>query len=161
MLWVRPGVLEANASRFCCVSVLMQVDLPALERPTKAISGYSCGGRNSSLGAVVRKRAVCIQASALSAGLGTEAWAPGEAVIGVGSPAGSAAGGRIVESPGFAPQNLQHTLMKLLASLLTAALLAVPALESLAQAPAAGEKPAAAAAAKPAGEAPAQQPAKP
>jgi hypothetical protein len=39
MLCVRPGVLEAKARRFCCVSVLMQVDLPALERPTKAISG--------------------------------------------------------------------------------------------------------------------------
>jgi cbb3-type cytochrome c oxidase subunit III len=49
--------------------------------------------------------------------------------------------------------------MKLLASLLTAALLAAPALDALAQAPAA-EKPAAAAE-KPAGEAKAAQPAKP
>src|SRR4051812_29751612 len=68
MLWVRPGVLDANASRFCCVSVLMQVDLPALERPTNAISGYSCPGRNSSVGAVVRNRAVCSQPRARAAG---------------------------------------------------------------------------------------------
>src|SRR4051812_17695266 len=81
MLCVRPGVFDAKASRFCCVSVLMQVDLPALDRPTKAISGWSCGGRNSSFGAVVRKRAVCIQAKALSAGPGTEAVVPGVAVI--------------------------------------------------------------------------------
>src|SRR6478672_6410965 len=82
MLWVRPGVLEANASRFCCVSVLMQVDLPALERPTNAISGCSCGGRNSSLGAVVRKRAVCSQASARSAAVEAGAPGPGVAVMG-------------------------------------------------------------------------------
>src|SRR3954463_5617481 len=69
MLWVRPGVLDASASRFCWVSVLMQVDLPALERPTKAISGTSCGGRGSSLGAVVRKRAVCSHAVACAAGV--------------------------------------------------------------------------------------------
>jgi cytochrome c553 len=50
--------------------------------------------------------------------------------------------------------------MKLLASLLTAALLALPALDSLAQGHAAAEKPAAAAE-KPAGEAKAAQPAKP
>src|SRR3954462_947449 len=86
MLWVRPGVFDAKARRFCWVSVLMHVDLPAFERPTNAISGCSCGGRNSSFGAVVRKRAVCIQANAWSAGLGTEALAPGEAVIGSGFP---------------------------------------------------------------------------
>jgi cytochrome c553 len=50
--------------------------------------------------------------------------------------------------------------MKLLASLLTAALLAAPAIDALAQAHAAGEKPAAAAE-KPAGEAKPAQPAKP
>jgi cytochrome c553 len=50
--------------------------------------------------------------------------------------------------------------MKLLASLLTAALLAAPALDSLAQAHAGAEKPAAAAE-KPAGEGKAAQPAKP
>src|SRR3990167_6686805 len=61
MLCVRPGVFDAKARRFCCVSVLMQVDLPALERPTKATSGTSSVGRCSSWGAVVRNRAVCSQ----------------------------------------------------------------------------------------------------
>ena len=65
MLCVRPGVLEANASRCCCVKVLMQVDLPALERPTKAISGTSSGGRWSNSGAVVRNLAVCSQPMAI------------------------------------------------------------------------------------------------
>ena len=41
----------------------MQVDLPALERPTKAISGTSSGGNWCSCAAVVKKRAVCIQPS--------------------------------------------------------------------------------------------------
>ena len=44
MCWVRPGVLEAKASRFCCASRLIAVDLPALLRPTKAISGNSPAG---------------------------------------------------------------------------------------------------------------------
>src|SRR4051812_4055755 len=66
--WVRPGVLDAKARRFCCVSMLMQVDLPAFERPTKAISGTSRVGRCSSRGAVVRNRAVCSQATACAAG---------------------------------------------------------------------------------------------
>lgn len=39
----------------------MQVDLPALERPTKAISGTSSSGKWNSSAAVVRNRAVCIQ----------------------------------------------------------------------------------------------------
>src|SRR6476620_1377049 len=79
MLWVLPGVLEANARRFCCVRVLIQVDLPALERPTKAISGTVRGGRNSSVGAVVRKRAVCIQPIArVAAVLVPAGWAGAE-----------------------------------------------------------------------------------
>lgn len=61
MCWVRPGFLEAKASCFCCVSVLMQVDLPALERPTNAISGTSSAGKKCSCGAVVRNLAVCNQ----------------------------------------------------------------------------------------------------
>jgi len=69
MCWVRPGFLEANASCFCCVNVLMQVDFPALDRPTKAISGTSRGGRKCSSGAVVRNRAVCSQPIAMVAGL--------------------------------------------------------------------------------------------
>src|SRR5947209_5673657 len=81
MLCVRPGVLDANARLFCCVSVLMQVDLPALERPTKAISGRPGSGRNSRRGAVVRKRAVCSHASARAAAVdaavgGEEAMGP-------------------------------------------------------------------------------------
>ena len=39
MCCVRPGVFDAKARRLCCVNVLMAVDLPALDRPTKAISG--------------------------------------------------------------------------------------------------------------------------
>jgi len=39
----------------------MQVDLPALERPTKAISGVSIAGKWCNCAAVVKKRAVCIQ----------------------------------------------------------------------------------------------------
>ena len=64
MCWVRPGVREAKARRFCCASMLMAVDLPALERPTKAISGSSVAGNWSSWLAVVRKRAVWVQANA-------------------------------------------------------------------------------------------------
>ena len=39
----------------------MQVDLPAFERPTKAISGTSSAGKWNNSAAVVRNRAVCIQ----------------------------------------------------------------------------------------------------
>ena len=67
MCWVRPGFLEAKASCFCWVSVLMQVDLPALERPTNAISGTSSSGKKCSCGAVVKKRAVCSQPMAMVA----------------------------------------------------------------------------------------------
>src|SRR3954469_7157501 len=70
--------------------MLMQVDLPALERPTKAISGTSRSGRCSSRGAVVRKRAVCSQATACAAG---------EVLMGDGEGGGVG----IVESRGFAP----------------------------------------------------------
>ena len=59
MCWVRPGFLDAKASCFCCVNVLMQVDLPAFERPTNAISGTSSGGKKWSSGAVVKNLAVC------------------------------------------------------------------------------------------------------
>ena len=64
MCCVRPGVRDAKARRFCCARRLMAVDLPALLRPTKAISASSVGGNWSSLDAVVRKRAVWVQASA-------------------------------------------------------------------------------------------------
>ena len=45
----------------------MQVDLPALDRPTNAISGTSRAGKKCSCGAVVRNLAVCIQPSAMVA----------------------------------------------------------------------------------------------
>ena len=47
----------------------MQVDLPALERPTNAISGTSNGGKKCSSGAVVKNFAVCSQPKAMVAGL--------------------------------------------------------------------------------------------
>ena len=68
MCWVLPGFLDAKANCFCCVSVLMQVDLPALERPTKAISGTSSSGRKCSWGAVVRNLAVWSHPNATVAG---------------------------------------------------------------------------------------------
>ena len=42
----------------------MQVDLPALDRPTKAISGTSSAGKKCNCGAVVRNFAVCSQPNA-------------------------------------------------------------------------------------------------
>ncbi|MOA33805.1 hypothetical protein D3C78_1551320 [compost metagenome] len=62
----------------------MQVDLPALERPTKAISGTSMVGRWCSCAAVVRKRAVCIQPMASlpsMAGEGLPATGAGEEFV--------------------------------------------------------------------------------
>src|SRR5688572_25870674 len=44
MSWVRPGVLLTNARRRRPASVLMALDLPALERPANAISGAPAGG---------------------------------------------------------------------------------------------------------------------
>ena len=46
----------------------MQVDLPALDRPTNAISGTSKAGKKCSWGAVVRNLAVCNQPMATTAG---------------------------------------------------------------------------------------------
>ena len=45
----------------------MQVDLPALDRPTKAISGNSMRGKCLRSGDVVKKRAVCSQPKASNA----------------------------------------------------------------------------------------------
>lgn len=45
----------------------MQVDFPALERPTNAISGTSSGGRKCNCGAVVKNLAVCNHPSAVRA----------------------------------------------------------------------------------------------
>ena len=49
MCCVRPGVFDAKARRFCCVRTLIAVDLPAFERPTKAISGSSVAGSSREL----------------------------------------------------------------------------------------------------------------
>jgi hypothetical protein len=65
MCCVRPGVLRregqtlllrhrVDGGRLACIA----------ERPTKAISGVSLAGSCSSLLAVVKKRAVCVQAKA-------------------------------------------------------------------------------------------------
>ena len=45
----------------------MQVDFPALERPTNAISGTSSAGKKCNCGAVVRNFAVCNQPIAMVA----------------------------------------------------------------------------------------------
>ena len=58
----------------------MQVDLPALERPTNAISGTSKAGKKCSSGAVVRKRAVCSHPCATLAG-GAEAAEMGFVIV--------------------------------------------------------------------------------
>src|SRR5438445_4765481 len=113
MLCVRPGVLDAKARRFCCVSVLMQVDLPALERPTNAISGTWSGGRNSSVGAVVRKRAVCNQPMARAAAVLAPAVAPAGEVMGEPLRITGKPGCGIVESPGFAPTNRYQDMKSL------------------------------------------------
>ena len=43
----------------------MQVDFPALDRPTNAISGTSSAGKKWSWGAVVKNLAVCIHPMAM------------------------------------------------------------------------------------------------
>jgi len=59
MSWVRPGVLLTKASRVCPARVLMALDLPALERPAKAISGAAAdaGGKLIGLATEVSKTA--------------------------------------------------------------------------------------------------------
>src|SRR3982074_2373934 len=57
MCCVRPGVLEAKASFFWLHRILIAVDLPALERPAKAISGTCVFGKSRRWFAVVKKRA--------------------------------------------------------------------------------------------------------
>src|SRR5262245_38897324 len=85
MCWVRPGVFDAKASWRCCAGVLVAEDLPALLRPTNAISGRSpCGSWSSRL-AVVRKRVECSQAR--------PAFAAGDTGAGVGATGECAARG--------------------------------------------------------------------
>src|SRR4051812_31850107 len=127
MCCVRPGVLEAKARRFCCVSVLMAVDLPALERPTKAISVSSVWGSWSSWLAVVRKRAVCVHAIAiLSSG---KALAPSFAVWFVSVMEAPKA--LIVKSRGFGPKN-PPSVMKSAAFLLSGFLLSLASVSAFA-----------------------------
>src|SRR5690606_2155158 len=49
MSCVRPGVLETKASRTWPTSVLIALDLPALERPANAISAPAGGGKPDGL----------------------------------------------------------------------------------------------------------------
>ena len=44
---VRPGVTDTRARLVRPVSALIRLDLPTLERPAKAISGFPSGGRPS------------------------------------------------------------------------------------------------------------------
>src|SRR5438445_5766444 len=129
MCCVRPGVFDANARRFCCVSVLIAVDLPALLRPTNAISGSSLTGSWSSWLAVVRKRAVWVQASARFASLlvpeAFAGWDAASALASIWSSvlvAMKSPKALIVKSPGFAQENAAP--MKLAAPLLSCLLLA-------------------------------------
>src|SRR5512143_1921093 len=64
MCWVRPGVFDAKARRLCCANALIADDLPALLRPTNAISGGPCSGSSGRRLAVTRNRAECAQARA-------------------------------------------------------------------------------------------------
>ena len=85
MCCVRPGVFDAKARRFCWVRTLIAVDLPAFERPTKATSGSSVAGSWVRALAVVRKRAVWVQASARRTSAAASAAASeGAAEVGIG-----------------------------------------------------------------------------
>lgn len=68
----------------------MQVDFPALERPTKANSGKFSAGKKSSEGAVVKNLAVCIQPMAIfwAATCSAEASVAVDAGVGVAAFAG-------------------------------------------------------------------------
>src|ERR1051325_3977108 len=51
---VRPGVEEVRASPRTWSRELMRLDLPTLERPRNAISGFASRGQSSSLNALLR-----------------------------------------------------------------------------------------------------------
>src|ERR1044072_3618521 len=55
--WVRPGVDEVRARPRTWSRELMRLDLPTLERPRKAISGFGSRGQSSSLNALLRNSA--------------------------------------------------------------------------------------------------------
>src|SRR5689334_430091 len=56
--WVRPGVDEVRARPRTLSRELMRLDLPTLERPRKAISGFESRGQSSSLKALLRNSAL-------------------------------------------------------------------------------------------------------
>src|SRR5690349_15321699 len=55
---VRPGVEEVRARPRTWSKELMRLDLPTLERPRKAISGFASRGQSSSLNALLRNSAL-------------------------------------------------------------------------------------------------------
>jgi hypothetical protein len=55
--WVRPGVELVFTRRLRLTRVLIRLDLPTLERPAKAISGYFTGGYWAGLVALVTNSA--------------------------------------------------------------------------------------------------------
>ena len=81
----------------------MQVDLPAFERPTKAISGVSIAGRWCSCAAVVKKRAVCIQPMGVTAAgvFGVAKAAAGVALGALAGLAGTRTWGRELINQGY------------------------------------------------------------
>src|SRR5258706_2381676 len=58
MSCVRPGVLLTKARRRRLASALIALDLPALERPTNAISGADAGGNSRGSCTEIRKAAL-------------------------------------------------------------------------------------------------------
>jgi len=54
---VRPGVLLVRASARRWTMALMALDLPLLERPTKATSAPTSGGNCAGAAALIRNRA--------------------------------------------------------------------------------------------------------
>ena len=115
--------------------MLIAVDLPALERPTKAISGNSVCDSWFNWLAVVRKRAVCVQAKANLSSLGGKAASSADWFRSVMEPPKAI----IVKSLGFAPEKSPF-VMKPAAFFLSGVLLASFAAAALAaEAPAAAK----------------------
>src|ERR1041385_8272974 len=56
--WVRPGVDEVRARPRTESRELIRLDLPTLERPKKAISGFASRGQSASLNALLRNSAL-------------------------------------------------------------------------------------------------------
>ena len=60
MSWVCPGVELVFARRFRFIRVFIKLDLPTLERPTKAISGNADSGYSEGFVALVKNSAAVI-----------------------------------------------------------------------------------------------------